>query len=174
MFRIDDPTAAAALPTPEAAGTEGYFTEGNPATSTPATNVRASFLNMLMEEVRNVVVAGALTPSKTTYNQLLNAIKAVAIAQFTQLFSASGWVKLPNGLILQWGSLTTSASGTVTQTFPLTFPSQCYSAACMCLTGGSGAFASTEGIGVSGIVVAGWTNNTTRVALTTYYIAIGK
>ncbi|WP_225031819.1 hypothetical protein [Paraburkholderia sp. XV] len=74
MYRIDDATAAATLPPPEAAGTEGYFTEGNPATGTPATNVRGSWLNMLQEELRAIVVAGGQTPSKTTYNQVLQAI----------------------------------------------------------------------------------------------------
>lgn len=77
MFRIDDPTAATSLPAPEAAGTEGYFTEGNPTAGTPATNVRGSWLNMIQEELRAVVVAGGLTPSKTTYTQLRDAIQAL-------------------------------------------------------------------------------------------------
>lgn len=77
MFRIDDATAATALPAPEAAGTEGYFTEGNPTAGTPATNVRGSWLNMIQEELRAIVVAGGLTPSKTTYNQVLSAIKRI-------------------------------------------------------------------------------------------------
>ncbi|MFM0002749.1 hypothetical protein PQR57_17145 [Paraburkholderia dipogonis] len=74
MFRIDDATAASSLPTPEAAGTEGYFTEGNPATGTPATLERASWFNMVQEELRAIVVAGGLTPSKTTYTQVRDAI----------------------------------------------------------------------------------------------------
>lgn len=77
MFRIDDATAATALPVPEAAGTEGYWTEGNPATGVPATLERASWFNMVQEELRAIVVAGGLTPSKTTYNQILSAIKRI-------------------------------------------------------------------------------------------------
>jgi len=76
MYRIDDATAATSLPAPEAAGTEGYFTEGNPATGTPATKVRGSWLNMLQEELRAIVVAAGLTPSKTAYNQVLTAIQS--------------------------------------------------------------------------------------------------
>lgn len=76
MFRIDDATAAPSLPTPEAAGSEGYFTEGNPTAGTPATNVRGSWLNMIQEELRAIVVAGGLTPSKTTYTQVRDAIAA--------------------------------------------------------------------------------------------------
>lgn len=90
MFRIDDSTAATSLPTPEAAGTEGYFTEGNPVAGTPATNVRGSWLNMIQEELRAVVVAGGLTPSKTTYNQLLAAIKR--IGQNTVVLADTGAV----------------------------------------------------------------------------------
>jgi hypothetical protein len=64
MFRIDDTTAATSLPAPEAANSEGYFTEGNPATGTPATKVRGSWLNMIQEELRALVVAVGLVPSK--------------------------------------------------------------------------------------------------------------
>ncbi|VVE30007.1 hypothetical protein PEP31012_03619 [Pandoraea eparura] len=88
MFRIDDATAATALPTPEAAGSEGYFTEGNPTAGTPATNVRGSWLNMIQEELRAIVVAGGLTPSKTTYNQVLSAIKR--ICQNTVILADAG------------------------------------------------------------------------------------
>ncbi|WP_236862145.1 hypothetical protein [Burkholderia pseudomallei] len=77
MYRIDDETAATSLPTPEAAAAEGYFTEGNPATGTPATKVRASWLNMLQEELRNIVLAAGLTPSKTNYAQVSTAIRAL-------------------------------------------------------------------------------------------------
>lgn len=77
MYRIDDATAATSLPAPEAASTEGYFTEGNPATGTPATKVRGSWLNMVQEELRGVVTAAGLTPSKTNYMQVAAAVKAL-------------------------------------------------------------------------------------------------
>lgn len=81
MYRIDDATAATTLPAPEAPGTEGFFTEGNPATGTPATNVRGSWLNMIQEELRALVVYGGLTPSKTVYTQIRDAI----IAKFAKI-----------------------------------------------------------------------------------------
>lgn len=77
MYRIDDPSASPTLPTPEAALTEGYWTEGNPGTGTPATLERASWFNMIQEELRAVVVAAGLTPSKTTYTQVRDAIKRI-------------------------------------------------------------------------------------------------
>lgn len=77
MYRIDDSTAATSLPVPETDGSEGYFTEGNPATGTPATNVRGSWLNMIQEELRAIVVAAGLTPSKTVYTQVRDAIASM-------------------------------------------------------------------------------------------------
>lgn len=126
MFRIDDSTAAVALPTPEVAGTPGYFTEGNPTTGVAATNVRGSWLNMIQEELMSIVTAGGLTPDKTTYNQVLNAIKAVAIGQFISSFSANGYVKLPNGMIIQWGQVGGVGTGGTTATYPIAFPNNAF------------------------------------------------
>lgn len=83
MHRIDNATAAVALPTPAAPGTAGYFTEGSPSGGVPATVVDADFMNMLQEELYAVVVAGGQTPTKGTNNQLLAAIQAIAQG-FTQ------------------------------------------------------------------------------------------
>lgn len=90
MYRIDDPSASPTLPAPEAALTEGYWTEGNPGSGILATLERASWFNMVQEELRAIVVAGGLTPSKTTYNQVLSAIKR--IGQNTVLLSDTGAV----------------------------------------------------------------------------------
>lgn len=77
MFQVDQPTAATSLPAPSVAGTQGYFTGGNPGTGTPATILDADFMNMVMMELTNIVTAGGLTPSKTTYNQVLTAIMSL-------------------------------------------------------------------------------------------------
>jgi hypothetical protein len=81
MFRTDVATASATLPTPSAAGTEGFFTNGNPGTGTPATVVDADFLNMVQEELRAIVVAGGLTPSKTTLTQVRDALALLYLAK---------------------------------------------------------------------------------------------
>lgn len=77
MQRIDDPSAATSLPTPEAAGSPGFWTEGNPVTGVPATLERASWFNMVQEELMSVLAAAGVTPSKTTYNQLLYATQTL-------------------------------------------------------------------------------------------------
>ncbi|MDR5757034.1 hypothetical protein [Caballeronia sp. LZ035] len=75
MFRIDDATATPSLPTPETAGSEGYFTEGNPTAGTPATNVRGSWLNMIQEELCAILAAAGIARSKTSYSQVNSALQ---------------------------------------------------------------------------------------------------
>jgi hypothetical protein len=87
MFQTDQSTAASSLPTPSAAGTPGFFTGGNPASGTPATVVDPDWLNMIQQELINIVDAGGETPSKTAYNQVLSAIKALIAQPQTNLVS---------------------------------------------------------------------------------------
>ncbi|MFD1557103.1 hypothetical protein ACFSHT_15990 [Paraburkholderia silviterrae] len=77
MFQTDQPSAASSLPAPAVAGTQGFFTNGNPVSGIPATILDADFMNMLMMELINIVEAAGLTPSKTAYNQVLTAIRAL-------------------------------------------------------------------------------------------------
>lgn len=76
MHRIDHSTAAAAIPAPAAAGTPGYFTNGNPQTGTPATIPGADWANAVQEEICNVITGFGLALSKTTHNQMYLAIQA--------------------------------------------------------------------------------------------------
>lgn len=56
------------------------------------------------------------------------------LSQFTKLFSANGYQKLPNGFILQWGKASFGASDGYTGqrqstiTFPVSFPNACLNA----------------------------------------------
>jgi len=89
MFQIDNSTAVSAIPAPTPAGPPGYFTDGNPATGASASIVPAEFLNALMMEVLNVLVAGGVTPEKGQYNQL-----ALAISNITG--SSLVWANIEN------------------------------------------------------------------------------
>ena len=77
MYQYDDPTCVAALPTPAALGAAGYFSNGNPTTGLGATVLTADYMNMVMLELLNVVKAGGISPSKTTYDQVLSALKRI-------------------------------------------------------------------------------------------------
>ena len=74
MFRIDAPTNVASLPAPAAAGTAGYFRDGDLTTGLVGTRVTADFLNAVQEELIAVILAGGLTPSKTVRTQVRDAI----------------------------------------------------------------------------------------------------
>lgn len=57
----------------------------------------------------------------------LKAAFTAANLGFTQSLAQTGWTKLPNGLILQWGRTGSIDSDTsITITFPITFPTACY------------------------------------------------
>lgn len=77
MYQIDNSTAATTQPASTAAGTAGFFTDGNPATSTPATIVPAEWLNAVMMELVNVITGAGLTLSKSSFNQVITAIKTL-------------------------------------------------------------------------------------------------
>jgi hypothetical protein len=108
MFQTDQPTAVSAIPTPAAAGTQGFFTGGNPAAGQPATIVDNDWLNMIQQELINVVDAGGETPSKTTYNQVLLAIKALIGQPQTNL--VSGVVGQVRNLVMSVTAASASAT----------------------------------------------------------------
>ncbi|MDE2106940.1 MAG: hypothetical protein KGL39_57530 [Patescibacteria group bacterium] len=96
MFQIDDSTAAAVEPTPAAAGTPGYFTDGNPALGIPATIVSADWLNSITDELIALLSAAGITPAKATRNQVLAAIN--------YLIKAGTAYRYPVPLIFGYGS----------------------------------------------------------------------
>ncbi|MGY2158628.1 phage tail protein [Pseudomonas tolaasii] len=77
MYQIDNSTAAQAIPASTPAGSKGFFTDGNPATGTPATILPAEFMNMLMMENINVLAAAGIQPDKSKFNQLAQAISII-------------------------------------------------------------------------------------------------
>ena len=77
MYQIDNSTASPAQPASTPAGSAGFFTDGNPASGTAATIMPAEWLNSVMMELVNVVIAGGLTPTKNVFDQVAKAIKAI-------------------------------------------------------------------------------------------------
>lgn len=76
MYQIDNTTAANAQPASTAAGTAGWFTDGNPATGNPATIVPAEWLNAVMMEAINILKAAGINPTKNAFSQLATAIQS--------------------------------------------------------------------------------------------------
>lgn len=120
MHRIDHSTANTSLPTPDAAGTPGYFRKGDPQSGQAATVVTADFANAIQEEMAYVITQAGITLNKTDNTQLRAAIlkmiqdagKAVVIQSAT--FEAS----VTNGKAVRWDAVNNSfaaaiADGTV-------------------------------------------------------------
>lgn len=111
MQRIDTANNTASLPTPAALGTPGYFKAPGDLSPTTVSN---DWANMVQEELISIVTAAGLTPSKTTYNQVL-----LAVMQLTGGWSAgdikatykttadTGWVMMNDGSI---GSASSAAT----------------------------------------------------------------
>jgi hypothetical protein len=74
MHRIDNPSAATALPTPKPLGPEGFFTPGNVNVGQSATIVEFDWLNTIQEELMSIVLRGGLTSDKADNTQLLKAL----------------------------------------------------------------------------------------------------
>jgi hypothetical protein len=74
----------------------------------------------------NLAVTGLVTASTvpTTGGHLTNK----TYVDGTSSKTANGWVKLPNGLIMQWGTHLTAMANysTATITFPIPFPTACF------------------------------------------------
>lgn len=75
MKRIRTSTAAVALPSQVNTGTEGYFTNGDPGTGVPATQLDQAWCNGITEEIRSVITdVGLASPSGTDLGQMAAAL----------------------------------------------------------------------------------------------------
>lgn len=122
MYQIDNSTAALAMPAPSAAGTPGYFSDGNLQSGVAPTIVPAEFLNALMLEMLGVLAGAGIQPSKTANNQIFLAIKTL-IRQSTDYYQDAGTVANayvlpgldPNPELVTNGSFASDLSGWTTQ-----------------------------------------------------------
>lgn len=80
MYRIDNSTAVAIKPAKEAAGTQGYWTKGDPAQGIPATVMDQDFFNMLQGELKAILDAAGITPDKADDAQVVAAIQSLISA----------------------------------------------------------------------------------------------
>lgn len=117
MYQIDVDTAANSRPAATAQGAAKWFTDGTVGV-TPATIVPAEFLNMMMAEMMNVLVAGGVTADKADSDQLAIAIQNMIDATriptgFTGFHAGatapSGWIE-ENG-----GTIGSASSGATTR-----------------------------------------------------------
>lgn len=80
MDRKWEAGAAVSPPTLDNAS-DGYATNGNPGTGTPATTPGAHMFHMMVEEPLSVITAAGITPDKTSVVQLLAALNLLYDSQ---------------------------------------------------------------------------------------------
>lgn len=73
-----------------------------------------------------VAALAALTPFSRTILDDADGTAMFATMGGAQSFAPNGWVKLPNGLIIQWGVAVTPNAGIGTIPFPMAFPNQVF------------------------------------------------
>jgi hypothetical protein len=69
--------AAVSAPTAPVTPSNGYATNGNPGTGTPATQPGAFWFHKIGEELRAVIVAAGLTPNDTDLTQLTKSLLSI-------------------------------------------------------------------------------------------------
>jgi hypothetical protein len=128
MHRLDVATAASVLPTPAAAGTPGFHTNGNPGTGTPASVMDADFFNAVQEELIAILVEGGINPVKGTNTQVRDAIRAMINGQSKwqgygawlasdQTIATATWTKLAFATIdFNWGGAYSGVNARFTPT----------------------------------------------------------
>lgn len=108
MHRPDHDSAVAVRPATAAAGTPGWFQDGNAAEGIRGTVVQSDFLNDLLANCLAVCAAGGVSPVKGDDNNLRDAILAMiaagtvptgAVLHFCSTTAPTGWIKA-NGALL--------------------------------------------------------------------------
>lgn len=113
MHRIDHATAAAALPPADPPGTPGYWTDGDPLADVPATVMDRDFFNAVQEELVAIALAGGVSLSKGSYQQLVQSIRRMAAANSSVLSGSQTLTADQAGLVLA-----SAAAGNATVTLP--------------------------------------------------------
>jgi len=95
-------------------------------------NVGAAIEDLLTISAAGILSAG-YNPSTGLRSTALATMQKFA-DEFTASTAVNGWQKLPSGIIMQWGTVLTSASADTTVTYPTVFPNAARSVVGTCGT----------------------------------------
>ena len=149
-----------------------------PNTATARTNLsvysQAQTYTKTEVDGKTTVASTAQAQAWASNTTLLTPLRLAEAFQGSNMsHAASGYQKLPGGLILQWGQATTSASADITVVFPVAFPTGVFSITAAAAEGGTGAFINYNTTTLTNFKLAGWTTTTTRTSVGSSWIAIG-
>ena len=99
----------------------------------------------------------------------VRAITPAGLASFAKALTANGYAKLPGGLILQWGIMTTTGNPTIT-TFPIAFPSACVN---VNISGKIAAVVYHQENSISDVTLTGFLSRHDVTNLIKYWFALG-
>jgi hypothetical protein len=89
MQRVNRSTAVAALPSPPAGGTPGYFAQPNPTGGVPATIPGYEWFNAVQEEICSVIESAGIVLDPADGAQLKKAILTSALDAVTRYRQAA-------------------------------------------------------------------------------------
>ncbi len=101
----------------------GYLTASNNLSDVASASTSRTNLGLGTASVQN---STAFMQSANNLSDVSSLSTAVSNLGFTTSAGTNGYVKLPGGIIIQWGQ-SISSSNPRTVTFPLAFPNNCYS-----------------------------------------------
>ncbi len=141
------------------AGTLMHIRVGNASTVSVVPQGADKLADLTSAVIANLQVVGSSYVALRSYGngngwEVLSGDQALRSSSvFGASIGSSGWQKLPSGLIIQWGFVTTNASGMATVTFPMEFPNACDHQMVAPTSGAVGAFSAN--IGLPSITKAG-------------------
>jgi hypothetical protein len=102
--------------------------------------------------------------------QLVSMTQLKTMLGYSQSLAANGYQVLPSGLILQWGTGSTTTSG-VTVTFPIAFTAQARVA--LAANSSSAALVTYQSLGLTSVFVQGWTTAPAAANVGFSWLAMG-
>lgn len=147
-----------------------YFTGTDTAAQTDLTSVGRDILSKAaVSDVLTYLGIG----TAGTKNVGVSAGQIPDMGSFTSAKSLIGYQRLPNGVILQWGSGNTTTSG-ARVTFPIAFPTTCTA---ICANERNNAVSPVvvnfSGVSTTGFIIQAWNTSATRVDSYISWYAIG-
>lgn len=159
-------------------GTLPVANGGTGAATLTANNVLLGNGTSALQAVAPGTSGNVLTSDGTTWSSSAavssvdgqtGAITLSSLTAFAKSLGASGYQKLPGGLIIQWGSNSAGGSGAASVSFPISFPTACVNVQ---VTGG---YSGTSGnsTGAYSVTTSGFTYTYHYSGTTDYWLAIG-